>query len=157
MITITATTMTTTDFPSPHRGEGQGEGVAPPLRQRTRQQHRPLFDSYLMVDWSAAAVPRRGPDSIWLCHLRTGRVHLENPETRLAARDRLADLLAAELAAGRSVLAGFDFPFGYPEGFAARLGGDWRGVWRLLGEWLVESHDNANNRFEVAARLNQHV
>jgi precorrin-8X/cobalt-precorrin-8 methylmutase len=128
------------------------------LRQRTRQQrHRPLFDSYIMVDWSAAAVPRRGRDSIWLCHLRAGRVHLENPETRLAARERLAALLAAEIVAGRSVLAGFDFPFGYPEGFAARLGGDWRNVWRLLGEWLVEAGDNANNRFDVAARLNQHV
>ena len=156
--TITTIIMSTTDFPSPHRGEGQGEGAAPPLRRRRQaQRHRPLFDSYIMVDWSAAAVPRRGPDSIWLCHLSAGRVHLENPETRLAARDRLAHLLAAELAAGRSVLAGFDFPFGYPEGFAAQLGGDWRRVWQLLGEWLVEGGDNANNRFAVASRLNQEV
>ena len=35
----------------------------------------------------------------------------------------LADLLAAERAAGRRVLAGFDFPFGYPRGFAAALTG----------------------------------
>ena len=110
-----------------------------------------------MVDWSAAAVPRRGPDSVWLCHLRTGRAHLENPATRLAARERLATLIAAELAARRSVLVGFDFPFGYPDGFAARLGGDWRRVWQLLGDWLVESGDNANNRFAVAARLNRQV
>jgi hypothetical protein len=150
--------MTTIDFASPHREEGQGEGAAPPLRRQARpQHHRPLFDSYVMVDWSAAAVPRRGPDSIWLCHLRARRVHLENLETRLVARDRLAALLAAEIAAGRSVLVGFDFPFGYPEGFAARLGGDWRRVWQLLGEWLVETGDNANNRFDVAARLNQQV
>ena len=161
IITRTTTTtiiMTTTDFPSPQRREGQGEGAAAPLRQRPRApRHRPLFDSYIMVDWSAAAVPRRGADSIWLCHLRVGRVQLENPATRLAARDRLAALLAAELAAGRSVLAGFDFPFGYPDGFAARLGGDWRRVWQLLGEWLVESGDNANNRFDVAARMNERV
>ena len=26
----------------------------------------PAFDSYIMVDWSAAAVPRRGKDSIWI-------------------------------------------------------------------------------------------
>jgi precorrin-8X/cobalt-precorrin-8 methylmutase len=128
------------------------------LRLRTRaQRRRPLFDSYVMVDWSAAAVPRRGRDSIWLCRLRAGRAHLENPATRLAARDRLAHLLAAEVAAGRSVLAGFDFPFGYPEGFAARLGGDWRRVWQVLGEGLIEAGGNANNRFDVAARLNQHV
>jgi precorrin-8X/cobalt-precorrin-8 methylmutase len=30
-------------------------------------------------------------------------------------------------------------------------------VWRLLSEWLVEEGDNANNRFTVAARLNQRV
>ena len=32
----------------------------------------PLFDAYVMVDWSAAAVPRLGRDSIWLCHLSRG-------------------------------------------------------------------------------------
>ena len=157
MSTVTVTAMSTTDFPSLHRGEGQAEGAAPPLRRMRAPRRDPLFDSYIMVDWSAAAVPRQGRDSIWLCHLSAGRVHIENPATRLAARDRLAALLAIELAAGRSVLAGFDFPFGYPEGFAARLGGDWQCVWRLLGEWLVEAGDNANNRFDVAARLNQQV
>jgi hypothetical protein len=149
----------TIESPTFRRGEGRGEGPTPPLRPRA-QPHCPLFDSYIMVDWSAAAVPRRGPDSIWLCHLRAGRAHLENPATRLAARDRLSALLAAEIAVGRSVLVGFDFPFGYPEGFAARLAGgagDWRSVWRLLGDWLVESGDNANNRFEVASRLNERV
>ena len=149
--------MSALEFPSPHSGEGQGEGAAP--------TPAPLFDSYVMVDWSAAAVPRRGRDSIWLCRLRRAgdgacRAHLENPETRLAARARLEALLAADLAAGRSVLAGFDFPFGYPSGFAARLAGeagDWSAVWRLLGEWLVEEGNNANNRFAVAARLNEHA
>jgi precorrin-8X/cobalt-precorrin-8 methylmutase len=125
----------------------------------------PLFDAYLMVDWSAAAVPRRGHDSIWLCHLRRARggayrARLENPATRLAARERLSQWLAADVAAGRSVLAGFDFPFGYPSGFAARLAGgagDWSTVWQLLGDWLVEDGDNANNRFAVAARINERV
>ncbi len=110
-------------------------------------------------------MPRRGRDSIWLCHLRRGRdgacrARLENPATRLAARERLLELLAADVAAGRSVLAGFDFPFGYPSGFAARLAGgagDWTTVWRLLGEWLIEAGGNANNRFAVAARLNERV
>jgi len=30
----------------------------------------PLFDSYVMVDWSAAGKPARGKDSIWICHWR---------------------------------------------------------------------------------------
>jgi precorrin-8X/cobalt-precorrin-8 methylmutase len=121
----------------------------------------PLFDAYVMVDWSAAAVPRRGKDSIWVCRWRRGerKPLLENPQTRLAARDLLLRGLEAEVAARRSVLAGFDFPFGYPAGFAARLGdgGDWRSVWQLLAEWLEEKGDNANNRFAVAARLNERV
>ena len=149
--------MSALEFPSSHREERQGE--------RAATGRTPLFDSYLVVDWSAAAVPRRGRDSIWLCHLRRAgdgicRAHLENPETRLAARERLAELLAADIGAGRSVLAGFDFPFGYPEGFAVRLAGsaaDWRSVWQLLGDWLIEEGGNANNRFDVAARLNQRV
>jgi precorrin-8X/cobalt-precorrin-8 methylmutase len=117
-----------------------------------------LFDSYVMVDWSAAAVPRRGKDSIWLCRLTRGKPRpcLENPETRLAARARLLQWLEAELDAGRSVLAGFDFPFGYPTGFAARIGGgDWRSVWRLLAREIEEKGQNASNRFAVAARLNE--
>jgi len=37
---------------------------------------KPLFDSYLMVDWSGATRPTTGADSIWL-HLlgrRNGRL-----------------------------------------------------------------------------------
>jgi precorrin-8X/cobalt-precorrin-8 methylmutase len=138
-----------------------------PLRPRGAEKEKlaaeregtaPLFDTYVMVDWSAAAVPRRGRDSIWVGRWRRGeqRPRLENPETRLAARALLLRWLEAELDARRSVLAGFDFPFGYPEGFAARIGkrGDWRSVWRFLAEAIEEKGENANNRFEVAARLN---
>jgi hypothetical protein len=27
----------------------------------------PLFDTYVMVDWSASSIPKVGPDSIWYC------------------------------------------------------------------------------------------
>jgi precorrin-8X/cobalt-precorrin-8 methylmutase len=121
----------------------------------------PLFDAYLMVDWSAAAVPRRGHDSIWLCHLRReGGERLENIDTRRKARARLLALIAAELRAGRSMLAGFDFPFGYPAGFAARLGlrgPAWRAVWDHLAGALSDGPDNRNNRFAVAARVNEAI
>src|SRR5690348_13277441 len=87
----------------------------------------PLFDAYVMVDWSAAGKPARGKDSIWICYGRRvhgalGRLAIENIPTRHAARERLVTLFAAERAAGRTVLAGFDFAFGYPDGLAARLG-----------------------------------
>jgi precorrin-8X/cobalt-precorrin-8 methylmutase len=125
----------------------------------------PLFDAYVMVDWSAAAMPRLGRDSIWLCHLRRerGRLRqaaLENITTRLAARERLLALFREELAGGRAVLAGFDFPFGYPQGLAVRLGvtpADWRGVWALLAAEIAEGPHNHNNRFAVAAALNRRI
>jgi precorrin-8X/cobalt-precorrin-8 methylmutase len=125
----------------------------------------PLFDSYVMVDWSAAGKPARGKDSIWLCHgRRIGRamypLAVENMPTRHAARERLVRLFAAERAAGRTVLAGFDFAFGYPDGLAARLGladPPWRAMWDLLAAEIADASDNANNRFAVAARLNERI
>ncbi|RMF34886.1 MAG: precorrin-8X methylmutase [Alphaproteobacteria bacterium] len=110
-----------------------------------------------MVDWSAAGVPRRGADSIWIGCARAGEagVALENPATRAEAVARLAAIFREEIAAGRRVLAGFDFPFGYPAGTAMRLaGGDWQALWALLAERVADGPDNANDRFDAAAALN---
>ncbi|HLJ65520.1 MAG TPA: precorrin-8X methylmutase, partial [Stellaceae bacterium] len=122
----------------------------------------PLFDTYVMVDWSAARVPRTGADSIWIGRARRGnpRLTFENPPTRLEARERLKDLLAAELAQGRRSLVGFDFSFGYPEGFAAKLGlaaPPWRAIWTMLAQSLEEGPDNSNNRYLLAAELNRRL
>lgn len=125
----------------------------------------PLFDSYIIVDWSAANQPCLGKDSIWLAMVRREKgarreTMRENLATRLLARRRLADLLAAEVAAERSVFVGFDFAFGYPQGFAARLGLNglpWRATWDLLAAEIRDADGNANNRFEVAAKLNQRI
>src|SRR5258708_40241023 len=125
-----------------------------------------------MADWSAAAVPRLGRDSIWLCHLsrnstlplrkragwrrgagaraisllgRRYAITVENLPTRRAARDRLLTVLGAEHRAGRAVLAGFDFAFGYPSGLAARLAladPPWRAMWALLAEQVTHAADN---------------
>ncbi len=115
-----------------------------------------LFDGYLMVDWSAASVPATGADSIWIAWLRGGELRLTNPPTRVEAMAEITDILRDATARGERVLAGFDFPFGYPEGTAHALtGGDWRNLWRLLADQIVDDEHNANNRFKVAARLNQ--
>src|SRR4051812_10657116 len=77
------------------------------------------FETYIVVDWSGAAVPRRGADSIWIGRRGAdGAERVENPATRSEAERRLVELLRDE----RSVLVGFDFPFAYPAGLAARLG-----------------------------------
>jgi precorrin-8X/cobalt-precorrin-8 methylmutase len=121
---------------------------------------RPLFGSYLAVDWSAAGTPRQGPDSIWLALAGpNGACRLFNPPTRREAEDLIARLLAAERDAGRRVLAGFDFPFGYPRGTARLLTGrdSWSDLWEAIGREVREGPANANDRFDAAARLNVRV
>lgn len=119
---------------------------------------RQLFDSILIVDWSAAGSPRTGADSIWFALNRVGKGETvrANPPTRAAAMAEIEALLAAELDAGRRVLAGFDFPFGYPSRAAERMTGrsGWQALWSSLAEALPARPDNRTERFAVAARLN---
>lgn len=116
-----------------------------------------LFDSYLIVDWSANSTPKRGADSIWWA-LRTpdGETLLGNPTTRSEAVEIIAHLAATEADLGRRVLIGFDFPFGYPRGTAAAFTGkaSWEAVWLLLSRLIEDRADNENNRFDVAEKLN---
>jgi precorrin-8X/cobalt-precorrin-8 methylmutase len=118
-----------------------------------------LFDSYMIVDWSAAGVPKTGENSIWIALVSPGCPHtqLENPATRAEAMDQIVDFLHAEIAAGRRVLAGFDFPFGYPVGSAKRMTGKagWESVWDALAGLVEEGPKNATNRFDVGAQLNE--
>lgn len=126
---------------------------------------RTAFDAYLMVDWSGADKPTRpGKDSIWWSlHAWSGRrlvrVGLANPRTRSQAVGEIREQLIALSLKSRSVLAGFDFPFGFPAGTAARIdpGGaesaPWRRAWDALAA-IRDADDNRSNRFEVAARFN---
>jgi hypothetical protein len=102
----------------------------------------PAFDSYLAVDWSAAGTRNTGANSIWWALRRAdGAVSVGNPATRAEAVETVARLIAAERAAGRRVLAGFDFPFGYPAGVAERVAGapGWRALWARLAEAVEEA------------------
>jgi precorrin-8X/cobalt-precorrin-8 methylmutase len=120
-----------------------------------------LFDTYIIVDWSASNVPKRGKDSIWICCRGPDREeHLCNPRTRHAAKVLLADMIAAALSRGDRLLAGFDFPFGYPVGFAARLGlpgTAWRAIWDEIARLVEDDESNRNNRFHVGAELNRRI
>jgi hypothetical protein len=119
-----------------------------------------LFDTYIIVDWSAAATPKTGRDSIWVCCLGPDGESVANPPTRYEARELLAGLLADAADRGDRVVAGFDFPFGYPAGFASRLGltgTPWRAIWGEIARLIDDREDNRNNRFEVGADLNRRV
>jgi precorrin-8X/cobalt-precorrin-8 methylmutase len=129
------------------------------IRRRMIERQMPaLFDHYLIVDWSAANQAKTGRDSIWICALGPNGERCDNPPTRHAAKALLGDRLAAILARGERALVGFDFPFGYPSGFARRLGlsgPPWRATWDEIVRRMQDDETNANNRFEVAAGFNE--
>ena len=116
------------------------------------------WDAVIMVDWSggnqAPAKPTK--DAIWACVARDGTaeqpVYLRN---RQLAEAWITDTIDAAQARGERVLVGFDFPFGYPTGFARALTGqdDPFDVWDWV-EARIEDAPTTNNRFDVAAELN---
>jgi len=136
----------------------------------------PLFDAYMVVDWSARAVPNAGRDSIWIGFGRRPRGRRSraaalaldastNPTTREAATRDIGQRLESLVHENARVFVGFDFPYGYPRGLACALRRhpqagddpsvpDWRFLWRRFESLIQDAHDNANNRFAAAARLN---
>jgi precorrin-8X/cobalt-precorrin-8 methylmutase len=118
-----------------------------------------MFDRYVAVDWSASSTPKTGEDSIWICNLGVaGGPITTNPPTRGKAEELLHELLIRAVDEGERVLMGFDFPYGYPQGFAAALGLNgpaWSAIWRYLVTHLHDaSRTNQNNRFEIASEIN---
>jgi len=117
------------------------------------------FDTVAVVDWSSSATPspaRPAADAIWIGVATAEGETTTYHRTRAAAEAALRALIAAERAAGRRLLIGFDFPMGYPAGFAARLTGTAhaRAVWHWLAGRIADGPDNANNRFAVADSIN---
>ena len=116
------------------------------------------FESFVMVDWSAGndtgPTPRK--DAIWAGAVLGGveqePAYLRNRE---AALDWLDALIGVELAAGRRLMVGFDFPFGYPVGFAPAVTGssDPLKLWAFYADHLDDT-PRRNNRFALAGELN---
>ena len=123
----------------------------------------PLFHAHIVVDWSARSKlspERKSRDAIWwaVAHI-AGGIEVDEPEyvrTRHEALDGLARLIAGELDAGRRVLVGFDFPFGYPAGVAEHVTGKASAMtlWDWLADRIKDAPDNANNRYDAAAVIN---
>ncbi len=124
-----------------------------------------LFDSYVMVDWSAASKPTTGKDSIWIGVLAPdARLRLtfrsSNPDTRAKALVELEEILNRLVGRGDRVLLGFDFPLGFPAGAAEhlKLSQDvpaWIAMRKFLNKEMRDKPDNANNRFALAAQMNR--
>lgn len=118
------------------------------------------FDTVLAVDWSAAKrkPQRASKDAIWLGVARSGTAEQQiYCRSRQEAEVWISRFLEDEKAAGRRVLAAFDFPFGYPRGFARRITGsdDPFALWQWLEERIEDADDGSNNRFDVASEINR--
>jgi hypothetical protein len=119
----------------------------------------------LFIDWSsrngrAPAAPAK--DSIWIGELtKSESAHETYCRTRAEATEHVRERLRAHVEAARRVLVGFDFPYGYPGGFARSLGlnssAPWRAIWDLLDQEISDDNANVSNRFVVASALNQRI
>jgi hypothetical protein len=125
-----------------------------------------LFSAYVIVDWSAASKPTTGADSVWIGVLKRDvrfRLAFEshNPPTRAEAEKRLNAILDDFKKRSERALVGFDFPLGFPRGFAAALNlpGDqpWRAAWDQIDKMAKDKADNTNNRFSVGSEINRRL
>jgi hypothetical protein len=127
----------------------------------------PIFDAYLMVDWSANSKPKTKKDSIWAAWLQRGRkLEVRNLPTRAEALEFAFECLRPASREGLRTLAGFDFAYAYPKGLAAALGwtpqeekAPWRYVWDQIASAVGNAAQprNVNDRFSAAANLNRRI
>jgi len=134
----------------------------------------PLFDFYIMVDWSGGARRRGGrPDAIWIAYGPTAADEplTNSPFSRTETVRLIHSLLMNEIESKRRVLLCFDFAYGHPVDFAAALQAatgqsdrdlPWLLIWQYLSEHIKDDEgtapgakpNNRSNRFEVANRIN---
>ena len=134
----------------------------------------PLFDFYIMVDWSGGARRRGGrSDTIWIAQGSTSADApvTNSPFSRTEAVRLIHTLLTQQIEAKRHVLVCFDFAYGYPVDFAAALQAatgksdrdlPWLLVWQYLSEHIKDDEgtapgakpNNRSNRFEIANQIN---
>lgn len=119
------------------------------------------FERIIVVDWSASRAPspkKPGADAIWMAVVhRSGATTCTYHRTRSDVIEALCAQFDEAIAQGERVLAGFDFPFGYPKGFARAVCGkdDPLALWADLAGRVEDRDDNTNNRFDVARDLNR--
>ncbi len=131
-----------------------------------------LFDVYIAVDWSARSAPspaRPTRDALWVAEALSPEVVAPDAaeysgetywRTRQACLAHIRTRLHHHIEHRRRVLLGFDFCYGYPAGYATALGltGSaplWRRIWNELTRLITDGSTNDNNRFAVAATLNE--
>ncbi len=125
-----------------------------------------LFNAYLIVDWSAAAKPITGADSVWIGVLKRDvrfrfAFEAHNPATRAEAEAMIGAILDDRAKRRERTLLGFDFALGLPRGLTAGLGltqtPPWKAVWSEIDKRVKDRKDNVNNRFGAASEINRRL
>jgi len=117
------------------------------------------FDLVIAVDWSAAQGRSERPraDRCWLAW--GGGTHRPEPEyapTRLEAETRIRDLIAG--AGCERVLLAIDVAIGFPTADdGAPVLSTGRDLVRGIASMIEDDERGRNNRFDVAAALNQRI
>ncbi|MEO0631090.1 MAG: hypothetical protein AAFY46_10230, partial [Planctomycetota bacterium] len=117
-----------------------------------------MFDLIIAVDWSAASSP--GPvqpseQRPWIAiGSQSERADPTYHRTRSDALKTLVDTLTSHKG---TCLIGFDFAFGYPVTETGPLLPTGRGLCSFFDARLTDEDNDNNNRFELAAQLNQHI
>ena len=133
----------------------------------------PLFDTYIMTDWSGGSRRRKNrQDAIWIAYggIEDDSPQTESPPSRSEAVELICSLLLERITTrSPRVLVCFDFAYGYPVDFAAALEAatgrsdlPWQSVWQYLSETVRDDEatlpsrkpSNLSNRFEVANLIN---
>jgi precorrin-8X/cobalt-precorrin-8 methylmutase len=133
----------------------------------------PLFDAYVMVDWSGSDGRRAGKqDCIWIAHgpATADAPTTVSPHSRTEAEHIICSQLQPIVGSKKGrVLLCADFAYGYPAGFASLLPkpfpgnlSPWRIVWQYLRKYLQDDlgtrpgrqPTNRSNRFELANAIN---
>ena len=131
-------------------------------RSNRQQRDKSLnkFDTIVMIDWSAANDQGLKPkkNAIWAAVAREKKVK-DKPKyfrNRQVVECWLEELIEAEINRKQRLCIGFDFPFGYPTGFARALTGskDITELWKWFANKVTDS-PKKNNRFEVAGEINR--
>jgi molybdopterin molybdotransferase len=115
-----------------------------------------IYDKIIAVDWSARSKPspnKPTKDAIFICVSGGVPTYYRTRHDAMAA---ITAHLDEAIAQGERVLLGFDFSFGYPDGFAKALTGSdsAESVWKWLAGKVKDAPDNVNNRFDVAKEIN---
>lgn len=118
-----------------------------------------IFDAVIVVDWSSASTPtpaRPSANAIWVAEATAEGEATRYCRTRAEAEADISDRIKRLLTKGGRVLVGFDFPHGFPAGFAARLTGTdtAQSIWAWIAEHLADGPDNRNSRFQLADGIN---